>query len=525
MKVVALFRVSTEKQATDGASLDAQERMYRELANRNGWHTLREFRGCESATQASSDRRVLQDVLACIRAEEPDAIYVHEQSRLTRGDELETAMLLRELRERRVKILVGGVVRDLSSLEERFMVGIQSLVDRTESERIKERMQRGKKQRAMQGRKAGGPAPYGYRNPRPGEEGRGKLVPVPEKAAVVVRIFKAAADGMGNQATANELNESGLPAPRGGRWAKNTVRRILACPAYIGTSASGVWVRTPGTRGFKQNLSAKTAIVVENAHPAIVARELWDAANGRPRIPRTGKPRLLTGLLYVNGHRMEGNSDGGERFYSAAKGVRGSAWLEMAATDTAVWNAFVSLASTESFVKDLMAAANDPTEQEKLEQEISCLESEIPRVQRRLDNFQNMRADGELSKEEYAVKSADARKQIENLTRELADLRAKHVSYDGTAARRVHNAVRSILAGRSQLDQNQKRTLLLGIVGRIDAQAERSTAPLPRDARGRVLPSNAPRWTITQITFQVLLPGKSEAPAKFDGARHLATTC
>ena len=35
-----------------------------------------------------------------------------------------------------------GVVRDLGSIDERFMVGIQSLVDRAESERIKERMGR-----------------------------------------------------------------------------------------------------------------------------------------------------------------------------------------------------------------------------------------------------------------------------------------------------------------------------------------------------------------------------------------------
>ena len=64
MRVVALFRVSTEKQANEGASLDSQQREYRELAARNGWITVEEFRGCESATQAASERRVLQQVLA-----------------------------------------------------------------------------------------------------------------------------------------------------------------------------------------------------------------------------------------------------------------------------------------------------------------------------------------------------------------------------------------------------------------------------------------------------------------------------
>ena len=148
MRVVALFRVSTEKQAAEGASLEAQERDYDRLAAHHGWETVDRFRGAESATQASSDRRVLQQVLACIRDREVQAVYVHEQSRLTRGDELEVAMLMRELKERRIKIIVHGVVRDLASIDERFMVGIQSVVDRAESERIKERMSRGRKEKA-----------------------------------------------------------------------------------------------------------------------------------------------------------------------------------------------------------------------------------------------------------------------------------------------------------------------------------------------------------------------------------------
>ncbi len=151
MRVVGLFRVSSEKQANEGASLDAQEHRYHELASANGWTTVAEFRGCESATQAATERRVLQDVLACIRDLCPDALYVHEQSRLTRGDELEVATLFRELKEQQIKIIVGGVIRDLASIDERFMVGIQSLVDRAESERIKERMRRGKRQKGREG--------------------------------------------------------------------------------------------------------------------------------------------------------------------------------------------------------------------------------------------------------------------------------------------------------------------------------------------------------------------------------------
>lgn len=76
MRVVAMFRVSTDRQAEQGASLDAQERRFRELTASNGWMVVAEFRGSESAMKAGSEREVLQNVLACIRNHRPDMVYV-----------------------------------------------------------------------------------------------------------------------------------------------------------------------------------------------------------------------------------------------------------------------------------------------------------------------------------------------------------------------------------------------------------------------------------------------------------------
>ena len=93
MRVVALFRVSTASQATDGASLETQARRYDELAAANGWTTIAKVRGCESATGATNERRVWQQVREHLAGGECDAVYVHEQTRLTRGDELEEPVL------------------------------------------------------------------------------------------------------------------------------------------------------------------------------------------------------------------------------------------------------------------------------------------------------------------------------------------------------------------------------------------------------------------------------------------------
>ncbi len=506
MRVVALYRVSTEKQADQGSSLDSQQRTYHDLAAKNGWTTVAEFRGCESATQAASDRRVLQQVLACLREHEPDAVYVHEQSRLTRGDELEVALLLRELRERGVKIIVGGLVRDLSSIDEGFMIGIQSLVDRTESLRIKERMGRGKRERARQGKKCSGPAPFGYENPPPGATGRGTLKIIDAEAVVVRRIFDLAMSGKGDQRVAVTLNGLGIAAPRGGKWGKSSIRRVLNCPAYLGVAANNVWIAEKGTRRFRLNMKHEKAIIVEGAHPAIIAREVWDAVHSRQSLPRTAKPRMLTGLLRVNGAAFHGDNCDGTSFYRAARGTKGAAWLLADDTDAAVWDAFAALATGPELVERLLNAASNPREQELAAQEIEYLDGEIGKAQRRLARLTDMRADGEIDKETYLSRSGGTQQTIDRLQRELAEQRSKAVVFDRTHATRVAKAVQVLLAGKTRLSGAQKHSILRSIVLRIDVAAVPTGARFARDERGRVVKGRTARWAIQSISLRLALP-------------------
>jgi DNA invertase Pin-like site-specific DNA recombinase len=521
MRVVALFRVSTERQANEGASLDAQERTYREHARRNGWTSVGEFRGTESATQASTERRVLQEVLACVRENAVDAVYVHEQSRLTRGDELEVALLMRELRERRLKIIVNGVVRDLASIDERFMVGIQSLVDRAESERIKERMLRGKREKARQGKRSCGAPPFGYVNPPPGDPGRGRLRVIPEQATVVRRVFDLAVSGKGDRAVAEALNEAGLAASRGGRWCKTAVRRVLDNPAYVGTSASGIWRAAPGTRRFKRDLKADSAILIENAHEAIVDRATWDAVHSRPRLPRTHRPRMLSAMLWVNGEPFSGDSSCHGAFYRAARGVKGSAWLRVESVDGAVWDAFTALATSPEFVQRLLAEAANPKEQAVITQEIDYLQDQIGKRQRRLDNLVGMRADGEINKQTFVAKRDEEERAIEGLAAELAGLRSKMVAADGTVAERVVRAVQVVLPGSRKLTTDQKRSILRSIVRRVDVTAERTGAVQTRSAGGRLAASGGPTWAVTSVALRLALPAQDAGESR---DRQLGTT-
>jgi site-specific DNA recombinase len=508
MRVVALFRVSTEKQANEGASLDAQERSYRSMADKNGWTTVSEFRGCESATQAASERRVLQQVLACVRDNEVDALWVYEQSRLTRGDELETAMLMRELKERRLRICVNGVFRDLNSIDERFMVGIQTLVDRAESERIKERMSRGKKQKALVGKRVCGKPPYGYRNPRPGEPGRGTLHVVPEEASVVRRIFNWRLEAMGDRAIAARLNGLGVPPPRGERWGKSTVSRMLESVAYTGVAASNVWVAKGKSRSFRLDLANPQAILVPGAHEAIIERSVWDAAHAIRKRPCAAEPRLLTGLLFVRGEPFGGDSSRGARYYRGPRGRRDLPWLDAGAADGAVWDAFARLATGEEFVARLVEEAKKPQQMAVTQAEIDYIEGEIQKRQKRLDNLTDMRECGDIDSREFKERSLKVREEVGNLRAQLAQERANIAQVDRTLISRLVKTVQVLLAGQRRLTLEQKRRILRSIVVRVDAEVAATGAALRRDERGRVLGPGGPRWRIDRVGFRLALPGE-----------------
>lgn len=504
MRVLAMFRVSTETQANEGASLDAQQRRYRELAKSHGWITVAEFKGCESATQASKERRVLQQILTCIQEQEPDAIYVHEQSRLTRGDELEVALLLRELKERGLKIIINGVIRDLNSIDERFMVGIQSLVDRTESERIKERHLRGKREKAKQGKKNSGFAPYGYYNPAHRNPNRGTLQIVEEEAFVVRRVFDYAVKGLSNREISRRLNSAGIPAPRGNKWGKTTIHNILNNLAYIGIHASNVWVAESGSRTFRLNLSNPNAIIVENAHEAIVSREVWDAVQSRPKPLRTGKPNMLTGMLYVNGVPFSGNSNHGQSFYCNQK--PGYPWLPTDSTNEIIWDAFVYLARQPKFVAAMIQEAQEQRKTDVLASEIEVYSAQITRYNNRLERLVDMRADGDISKAVFLRKTGETKDQLDRAENELRRLRAELASTDSSMAERVVKAVQTLIVGKNKLILEQKKKILQTIVKKIEVTAERTKHHQRRNHLGQLQSSTGPKWMIKDVFLKLAVP-------------------
>jgi site-specific DNA recombinase len=133
-----------------------------------------------------------------------------------------------------------------------------------------------------------GPAPYGYTAqtiPHPvavkAAQGRTKsrLILDPDRAPVVAQMFTwRVRDHLGINTITDRLNadHAAYPPPNGQAWITSGVAAILANPKYTGYMVFGRRRKTG--RRFRYTPPAEWLWSPQPAHPAIITRDMWDAA-------------------------------------------------------------------------------------------------------------------------------------------------------------------------------------------------------------------------------------------------------
>jgi len=118
---------------------------------------------------------------------------------------------------------------DTSNAIGRFVVDIIQRIAQLESEQIGERTYMGMRQKAESGKGIlGFDPPFGYKLES------GSLMPDPNEADIVKRIFRWYLDGFTMESIATRLNEQGERTRRGNPWTKWSVSHILHNPIYAG---------------------------------------------------------------------------------------------------------------------------------------------------------------------------------------------------------------------------------------------------------------------------------------------------
>ena len=216
-KAIGYIRVSTQDQAAEGVSLEAQRAKIAAWCAVNDYELVAVFEDA-GISGASMDRREgLQAAMAATG--KGMALVAYSISRLARStrDMLEIADRL----ERRKADLVSLTEKiDTTSAAGRMLFRMLAVLSEFERDVIAERTRTALSHKKAQG-EVYAPVPFGF------EAIEGRLRVVKEEARIVAEVIRLREAGATLAGIADTLNERGIEGKRGGRWYASTVSYLL----------------------------------------------------------------------------------------------------------------------------------------------------------------------------------------------------------------------------------------------------------------------------------------------------------
>jgi len=295
-------RYSSENRRPE--SIEDQVAACRRLAAERGFDVLEDHIYADQAQSgARKDRPGLAALLAAAQNGQFDVVLLDDLSRLARDNYLMLSVLA-ELHFEGIRVV--SVADGLDSDDEESTLGIQirGIFNELQLRDLKKKTLRGQIGQKERGFSVG-ERTFGYRSVPVGElrmDKKGRPRPEgyrmeiePREAAVVLRIFKAHADGQPLTRIVKTLNHEGVPgrirASKG--WSPATVSRILDNEKYTGR---WTWNRSESRRdprtGRRRRFGKPESewIVQEDERLRIVPQELWEAVRARRKEVRRSWP-------------------------------------------------------------------------------------------------------------------------------------------------------------------------------------------------------------------------------------------
>jgi site-specific DNA recombinase len=220
MRTTGYVRVSTDRQADLGVSLEAQEAKIRAMATVRGVE-LEEVivDGGESAKDLN--RPGVQRLLELVENAKIDAVIVAKLDRLTRSVK-DLSQMLELFEKRKVALISVAESLDTGSAAGRLVITIMGAVSQWEREAIGERTRDALRHMRSQGQRVGNIA-YGFRLAHDGEH----LEQSPSEQAALEEIRKLRCQGHSMRRIAAALNHRAYRTRRGTPWRLESVARVL----------------------------------------------------------------------------------------------------------------------------------------------------------------------------------------------------------------------------------------------------------------------------------------------------------
>jgi site-specific DNA recombinase len=225
-------RISNDKEG-QRFGVERQRQDCLALCERNGWTVAGEYVDNDiSAAKLPGKREKVRPeydrMVADIQAQRVDAVVAYSQSRLTRKGTIEDFIDLCEANGiEGVAIVTGAPINPGGNL---MTARVQAAVDAEYVRKLSEDGRRAKYQHAKEGRRSGGPRPFGYST--------GNYPTIIESEAARIRAAAdALIDGTGTLSSiARQWNADGLTttAKAGdGHWTSQTLHKLLSRPVMV----------------------------------------------------------------------------------------------------------------------------------------------------------------------------------------------------------------------------------------------------------------------------------------------------
>lgn len=411
MKAKFYVRVSTDEQAAEGFSLSAQEDRCRQFIQSQGW----EFDGLynDDGYSAKDLRRPgIQQMIQDVENGAFDVLVVWRLDRLVRSV-MDLHFLLNLFDKYGVKFKSVTEVFDTTTATGRLFISIIGSMAQWERENLAERVKMGMERRALEGKRNGAIAPFGYEL---GEDG--KLVPHPTEAPIVREIFEMY-QSSGYLKITEWLNKQGIKTKRGGEFGIYNLQYILTNPAYVGDLRWG-----------HRNKGKVTGegLIFKGTHEPLVSKELFEQTQELIQRRRTRPPRVIASEYVFSGTLR--CSRCGSRMIGYPQRVRngkdklpayrchGRVVKKMCNMPTILeWSVEEAFFSQMEWIADHIEV--EPEEPQPNNDRRKEIEKEIERARKRRKKWQHAYAEDVITLDELKDRTNEDRKKEERLLKEL----------------------------------------------------------------------------------------------------------
>lgn len=310
-RVAAYCRVSTDREEQEH-SFETQKAMYTEMIMMKLTWQMAGIYADEGITGTVAKKRPgFMKMIEDCRKGKIDMIVTKSVSRFSRNN-LDCLMYVRELKQLGIPIIFEKEGINTIQVSSELLLTLFGALSQAESESISMNVKLGIRQSLKNGNVRFSYKTFlGYRK---GVDGQPEIVP--EQADIVRRIYNDFLAGATYLEIAKRLTEENVPTMGGGnRWFSERIKSILKNEKYKGDALlQKTYITDHISKRVKKNNGELPMYYVENSHPAIIERRIFDRVQeeiarraGKKKVKQTGtKTELgrysgkyaLTELLY-----------------------------------------------------------------------------------------------------------------------------------------------------------------------------------------------------------------------------------